>query len=427
MKQLLSLLLAVMVVCGGNVVAQVAPPAGINYQAIARNNTGAVLPNTTLTIRISLLNSIGGSALFQETHGVTTNGFGLFTAVIGQGTFVTGTYNTLTAVPWGTSEYFVKIEADQGSGYIDMGTTQLWSVPYALYAANTGSGGVTGPTGVGTAGPTGPTGNNGVAGAPGATGPTGAGVAGPTGPTGPIGPTGNGVGIPGAQGPTGPTGSNGVTGPTGDIGPTGVTGGTGANGATGLTGPQGPTGANGTTGVTGGTGANGLTGPTGPTGAPGATGVGTTGPTGPAGAGGVNIVSASLTANATFLAASFTTIPALSITFTPTQTSAYIQFSASGNGFIDNPGGTMSFVEFQILVNGTPAGGTMEKVSTMDDVTGTITTWSAGYAKKVTVNANAVNTITVQYRCSALIGTAGMAINPTTQPAQHGTLTAFVQ
>lgn len=416
-----------MVLCGGNLVAQVAPPAGINYQAIARNNTGAVIPNTALTIRISLLNVLGGPALFQETHSVTTNGFGLFTTVIGQGTFVTGTYNTLTAVPWGTSEYFVKIEADQGSGYIDMGTTQLWSVPYALYAANTGSGGVTGPTGpagTGSAGPTGPTGpagNNGAPGTPGVTGPTGAGVAGPTGP---IGPTGNGVGIPGAQGPTGPTGSNGVTGPTGANGATGVTGGTGANGATGLTGPQGPTGANGTTGVTGGTGANGNTGPTGPTGAQGATGVGTTGPTGPAGSGGVNIVSASMTGDNTLQAATYTNVPGLTITFTPTQATAFIDFTAAGLGFT----GSNTIVEFRVLVNGTSVGGTNEKVgvyNSWDDIA--VTSWSTAFTKKVAVNPNVANTVLVQYRVTAADGTAGIGIFTVTETAQHGTLSAFVQ
>ena len=413
-KLFLSLLLAI-AVGGSNLIAQVAPPAGINYQAIARNNTGSVIPNTALTIRISLLNSIGGTALFQETHSVTTNGFGLFTAVIGQGNFVTGTYNSLTAVPWGASEYFVKVEADQGSGYIDMGTTQLWSVPYALYAANTGSGGVTGPTGptgAGIAGPTGPTGNNG---APGATGPTGAGIAGPT------GPTGNGVGIPGAPGPTGPTGNDGVTGPTGANGAVGPTGGTGANGATGLTGPQGPQGATGVTGVTGGTGANGNVGPTGPTGA---TGIGTTGPTGPAGSGGVNIVSASMTGDNTLQAATYTNVPGLTITFTPTQATAFIQFTAAGLGFT----GSNTIVEFRVLVNGTTVGGTNEKVGVYNswDVIST-TSWSTAFSKRVTVNPNVSNTVVVQYRVTAADGTAGIGIFTITETAQHATLSAFVQ
>lgn len=287
--------------CSNNTTAQTAPPAGINYQAIARNSTGAIIPNAPLTVRISILNAIAGTVQFQETHNVTTNSFGIFNLVIGQGTFVAGPYANLSLIPWGASNYFVQVEVNQGSGYIDMGTTQLWSVPYALFAGNASSGGSTGPTGpqgptgAGSPGPQGPTG---AAGVTGPTGPTGAGT---TGATGPQGPTGNGVGVPGPQGPTGANGPTGVTGPTGPTGAgtngatgstgatgatgpqgvTGVTGGTGPTGVTGFTGGTGPTGLQGVTGAQGPTGVTGVTGGTGPTGA---TGVGATGPTGANGA-----------------------------------------------------------------------------------------------------------------------------------------------
>jgi hypothetical protein len=129
-----------------------------------------------------------------------------------------------------------------------MGTTQLLSVPFALYAANAGTSGTTGATG--------PTGANGANGATGATGPTGVGTTGATGPTGANGPTGTGAG------PTGPTGPTGSVGPTGSgVGPTGPTGPTGLAGAIGATGAAGAAGANGATGPTG---AAGIAGPTGP-------------------------------------------------------------------------------------------------------------------------------------------------------------------
>jgi hypothetical protein len=123
-----------------------------------------------------------------------------------------------------------------------MGTTQLLSVPFALYAANAGTSGTTGATG--------PTGANGANGATGATGPTGVGTTGATGPTGANGPTGTGAG------PTGPTGPTGSVGPTGSgVGPTGATGPTGLAGAIGATGAVGPTGSAGAAGSTGATGA----------------------------------------------------------------------------------------------------------------------------------------------------------------------------
>lgn len=236
-----------------------APPQGISYQAVARGNSGAVLANATLTVRFSIISDIPNNVVeYQEVHGgVVTNAFGLFTLVIGQGTQTGGNQASFSAIPWGTIVPFLKVEANSGAGYIDMGTVQFWSVPYALYAGNgggTGSGG-TGATGAqgpsGPTGPTGPAGNTGIAGPSGSVGATGAqGPIGPTGPTGangtpgatgptgnqgfngnpgPTGPTGNGVGIPGAQGPTGPTGVAGLPGNTGPTGATGATGGLGLN------------------------------------------------------------------------------------------------------------------------------------------------------------------------------------------------------
>ena len=109
-------------------------PQGINYQAVARDSTGAELINNTLTVQFSILSdSITGNISWQETHLLTTNDFGLFTAIIGQGTTNGGSSATFDAVDWGYSNHFLKVEVDYGNGYVDMGTTQLMSVPYSLH------------------------------------------------------------------------------------------------------------------------------------------------------------------------------------------------------------------------------------------------------------------------------------------------------
>jgi hypothetical protein len=142
-----------------------------------------------------------------------TNQFGLFTTALGTGTQVGSA--TFSSIIWATNPKFLQVEIDPtgGTSYIDMGTTQLNAVPYALYAATAGGG---------TPGATGPTGATGT-GTAGATGPTGIGATGATGATGPSGATGQtGTGAQGATGPTGPGGgSTGPTGPTGAQGPTG--------------------------------------------------------------------------------------------------------------------------------------------------------------------------------------------------------------
>ncbi|HTF05234.1 MAG TPA: collagen-like protein [Bacteroidia bacterium] len=271
-------------------------PTQIKYQGVARDAAGAPIANGTITVQFDIHTvTPTGTIVYTETHtGVATNQFGLFSISMGSVT-------PLSPTLFGTGQEFLEVSVDFGSGLTSMGTSQLLSVPYALYAETSGSS---------TPGPTGPTGAAGINGATGATGPTG--IAGVTGATGATGINGtNGVtgatgasgtnGVTGATGPTGANGINGVglTGPTGATGATGtngVTGATGANGTNGATGPAGPTGATGAngingvglpgpTGATGSNGTNGATGPAGPTGVAGTNGTnGATGATGPTGA-----------------------------------------------------------------------------------------------------------------------------------------------
>ncbi len=133
-------------------------PQGINYQGVARDNSGNILPNQLTGLRISLHSGSGnGPTVYQETHAATTNNFGLFNIQIGGGIVVSGTFNTIS---WGTSTWFVQVEMDAtgGTNYQDMGASQLLSVPYALYAETSSS------TLSGAQGPTGPQGPQGLAG-----------------------------------------------------------------------------------------------------------------------------------------------------------------------------------------------------------------------------------------------------------------------
>lgn len=263
-------------------------PQKFNYQAVARDASGSVLPNKNISARFSIREiSISGPIVYQETHQLQTNSLGLFTTFVGTGAVTTGDFENIN---WGSGNKYIQVEYDPqgGTNYLVVGSTQLVSVPYALYAetAGNGGGGATGTTGpTGAVGPTGATGPTGISGAAGATGPQG--VTGVTGPQGTPGATGA-QGITGPTGATGSSGQNGANGVTGPTGPTGLQGNTGVQGATGPTGANGAQGVTGPTGATGPAGANGVTGPTGVTGLQGITGAqGATGPTGDAGAQGV--------------------------------------------------------------------------------------------------------------------------------------------
>jgi hypothetical protein len=174
-KNIVTLLLIIIAHQG---IAQV--PQLMNYQAVVRDASGNVLNQQPVQLLFLVHDSSAlGPVVYSEIITDTTNRFGLVTVSLG------GT-ESLDSVPWGTGPKFLQVQLSiAGGGFIDMGTSQLLSVPYALFSGN---------------------------------------------------------GVPGATGPTGPTGVEGVPG---DIGPQGVQGVTGATGSTGLPGATGATGSTG--------------------------------------------------------------------------------------------------------------------------------------------------------------------------------------
>ena len=122
--------------------AQAQAPQAFSYQAIATDNLGKELTDRAIGIRASVLQgSPAGTAVWVETHAVSTDEFGLFTLSIGQGTPQSGTLPTFAAITWDAGPYFLRIDMDPngGNAYNFVGTTQLLSVPYALYSEKSGS------------------------------------------------------------------------------------------------------------------------------------------------------------------------------------------------------------------------------------------------------------------------------------------------
>ncbi len=119
--------------------SQAQVPQKFNYQAIARNANGAILPNQNIKARFSIRNGSGaGSIIFQETRSFTTNQFGLFTHQVGTGDSIQG---NIAGVNWVSNSKFLQVEIDPagGNNFTDLGAAELVSVPYALHAGNSGS------------------------------------------------------------------------------------------------------------------------------------------------------------------------------------------------------------------------------------------------------------------------------------------------
>jgi hypothetical protein len=165
-------------------------PEGFKYQAVIRDAGNTILNNQAVGMQMTIQQ--GGTTVYQETFATTTNAYGLVNLEIGNGTVVSGDFTT---IDWSNGPYFIETAVDLagGTAYTVMGTSQLMSVPYALYAKTSGNG-------AGPVGPQGPAGNDGAVGA--------------TGPQGIQGIPGN-DGAVGATGPQGPAGNDGAQGPAG--------------------------------------------------------------------------------------------------------------------------------------------------------------------------------------------------------------------
>jgi len=121
-------------------------PDGILFQAMAKDPSGNPAKGRTIYIKNAILQtSINGPEVYLEAHKIVASQEGVFTIVIGKGNKLLGP-NSITNLDWSSGPYFLNIKAAIAPSipltnwiadehYIDMGTSQFWTVPFALFAA----------------------------------------------------------------------------------------------------------------------------------------------------------------------------------------------------------------------------------------------------------------------------------------------------
>jgi hypothetical protein len=114
----------------------------MSYQAVVRDAVSKLVTNQPVGMRISILQgSASGATIYTETQTPSTNANGLISIEIGNGT-------GFDVIDWSTGPYFIKTETDPagGTNYSISGTSQILSVPFALYSKTSGSS-IPGPKG----------------------------------------------------------------------------------------------------------------------------------------------------------------------------------------------------------------------------------------------------------------------------------------
>jgi uncharacterized protein (TIGR02145 family) len=110
-------------------------PEAFNYQATIRAESGEILTNSNINFKVTIYEGQGVVDPFIETHFVSTDDLGHVNFIVGYGQAIEG---DISQIDWSIGNYYLQIELDTGQGFVNMGETQLLSVPYALYALDSG-------------------------------------------------------------------------------------------------------------------------------------------------------------------------------------------------------------------------------------------------------------------------------------------------
>jgi hypothetical protein len=111
-------------------------PQCINYQTVVRNSSGQLVKDQSISLKFSIYqHAVSGQEVYSEKHVKTTNPFGIVNLHIGKGSVLSGNFESIN---WGAWKIFLKtfLDLSGGDSFIEMGTAEMVSVPYALYAGS---------------------------------------------------------------------------------------------------------------------------------------------------------------------------------------------------------------------------------------------------------------------------------------------------
>jgi len=115
------------------------------YQAVIRDNSGNILPNKNVGLRLSILQGTTPAMVYREEQNKTSDQFGVINVEVGTGSVLNGNYLT---IDWGVVNNQLQVDIDMNGGttYTLLGTSPILYAPIANYAVK--AGGATFPAGL---------------------------------------------------------------------------------------------------------------------------------------------------------------------------------------------------------------------------------------------------------------------------------------
>jgi trimeric autotransporter adhesin len=122
-------------------------PDGIQFQALATDANGHPAAGRVIYVKDAIVaKTATGTIVYSETFKVTASSAGIFTIVLGKGTYAGGV-SSIANIDWANGPFFLNLKIaveptvpnagwNANNEYVDLGTSQFWSVPYALYAGS---------------------------------------------------------------------------------------------------------------------------------------------------------------------------------------------------------------------------------------------------------------------------------------------------
>lgn len=127
------------------------PPPFWFLQSVAKDNQGNPARNRTIHLRLGIYHGtpVNGTLVYEESQQVQSDNDGVFGYTMGKGIRTNNPTlkDSLNKIDWGNGPYFVNTKIAiapsiaapwwiPANNYVDISTSQIMSVPYAMYAGN---------------------------------------------------------------------------------------------------------------------------------------------------------------------------------------------------------------------------------------------------------------------------------------------------